>query len=201
MEKANERVSKYIIITPILVLGLVAIVAILLLHETQKIEVESFTLSNSLMDKAMQDMVAKLEYPSKTVLTTNKANIQKVLTTNKVEHENDSEWSTYVMTHYGADCNGCSGFTAEGIDVRNTTKYMGYRVLAVDRKVVPLGSIVEINDNGKIYEAIAIDTGGAIKGKKLDLLVSSEKESDRFGVKQIKLKVVREGWQDAKNKI
>ncbi|TVX86115.1 hypothetical protein FPZ44_23985 [Paenibacillus agilis] len=112
----------------------------------------------------------------------------------------EGEWETYRLTHYGMDCKGCSGITAAGIDVRNTTEYLGYRVLSVDKRRIPLGSIVVIKDGDTTYEAIAIDTGGAIKGNKLDLLVGSEKESNKLGVKNVQLKVVREGWQEKRQK-
>ena len=53
-----------------------------------------------------------------------------------------------------------------------------YRTIAVDPKVIPLGSRVEIN--GQIY--IAEDTGGAIKGNRIDMCVSSHAEAYRRGV-------------------
>lgn len=109
-------------------------------------------------------------------------------------------WDSYVLTHYTATCRGCSGFTRTEIDVRKTTEYHGYKVLSVDPRRIPLGSIVEIKDGDRTYKAIAIDTGGAIKGNKLDLLVGSNKEAVRLGKKNIKLRIVRRGWQDAKNK-
>ncbi|MGG4105244.1 3D domain-containing protein [Paenibacillus lautus] len=119
----------------------------------------------------------------------------------EVERKSEGSWDNYILTHYVATCPGCSGFTKEEIDVRNTTEYRGYRVLSVDENRIPLGSIVEIKDGEKTYKAIAIDTGGAIKGNKLDLLVGSYKEAINLGKKTIKLRIVRRGWQDAKNKI
>ena len=82
-------------------------------------------------------------------------------------------------TAYTASCNGCSGITAMGIDVRNTTTYNGYGIIAVDTSVIPLGTIVSIN--GRKY--IAGDTGGAIKGNKIDVLVGSVNEATQFGRK------------------
>lgn len=109
-------------------------------------------------------------------------------------------WETYKLTHYTANCKGCSGYTATEVDVRNTTAYQGYRVLSVDPRKIPLGSVVEIKDGSRTYKAIAIDTGGAIKGNKLDLLVGSYKEAIQLGKKNIKLRIVRSGWGDAKSK-
>lgn len=78
------------------------------------------------------------------------------------------------MTAYGSDCIGCSGITASG-----TVPEKG-RTIAVDPDVIPLGSEVMID--GQVY--IAEDTGGAIKGKKLDLFVGTEADSVQYGVQQ-----------------
>lgn len=82
-------------------------------------------------------------------------------------------------TAYTATCKGCSGITAMGIDVRNSTTYQGYGIIAVDTRVIPLGTKVSIN--GRKY--IAGDTGGAIKGNKIDVLVGSVDEALQFGRK------------------
>lgn len=78
------------------------------------------------------------------------------------------------MTAYGSDCIGCSGITASG-----TVPEKG-RTIAVDPDVIPLGSEVMID--GQVY--IAEDTGGAIKGNKLDLFVGTEADSIQYGVQQ-----------------
>lgn len=91
------------------------------------------------------------------------------------------------ITHYGPDCKGCSGVTAAGYDVRNTTyyddpEYGTVRVVALD-KTYPLYTIIRVNDykNGPIT-AIVLDRGGAIKGNKLDLLVESEAVAYSLGI-------------------
>lgn len=78
------------------------------------------------------------------------------------------------MTAYGSDCIGCIGITASG-----TVPEKG-RTIAVDPNVIPLGSEVMID--GQVY--IAEDTGGAIKGNKLDLFVGTEADSVQYGVQQ-----------------
>ena len=78
------------------------------------------------------------------------------------------------MTAYGSDCIGCSGTTASG-----TVPEIG-RTIAVDPDVIPLGSEVMID--GHIY--IAEDTGGAIKGNKIDMFVGTEADSVQYGVQQ-----------------
>ena len=103
-------------------------------------------------------------------------------------------WQTFEATAYIALCNtGCTGITKTGIDVRNTITHKGKRIIAVDPSVVPLGSTVEIRlDDGKTIDAIAEDTGGDIKGHRIDLLVSTESIARKFGRQDVKLRIIEE---------
>ncbi|GEK32045.1 cell wall-binding protein YocH [Kurthia zopfii] len=94
-----------------------------------------------------------------------------------------SKTMTMKATAYTAECTGCSGITATGIDVRNSTP----KLIAVDPRVIPLGSKVWVEGYG---EAIAGDTGGAIKGNRVDLLVASHGEAMQYGVHTVQVKVL-----------
>ena len=71
-------------------------------------------------------------------------------------------------TAYTADCSGCSGVTATGINLK---KNPNTKVIAVDPNVIPLGTKVHVDGYGY---AIAGDTGGAIRGNKIDVFFSSQ---------------------------
>lgn len=86
------------------------------------------------------------------------------------------------LSAYIAHCQeGCTGTTRTGVDVTQSIYYKGYRVIATDPSVIPLNSIVEVSIGGKTFKAIAIDTGGAIVGNKVDLLVATERDAINFG--------------------
>jgi len=87
-------------------------------------------------------------------------------------------------TAYTAYCNGCSGVTATGINLRANPNL---KVIAVDPNVIPLGSKVWVEGYGY---AVAGDTGGAIKGNRIDVFVASKEEAYRFGRKQVKIRVL-----------
>ena len=64
------------------------------------------------------------------------------------------------------------GVTATGtVPVRDPN---GISTIAVDPRVIPLGSLVYVEGYGK---AVAADTGGAIKGNIIDVYVNSEQEA------------------------
>ncbi|PYZ94051.1 peptidoglycan-binding protein [Salipaludibacillus keqinensis] len=98
---------------------------------------------------------------------------------------NDAETTmTLEATAYTAYCDGCSGITYTGIDLRNNPNK---KVVAVDPDVIPLGSIVEVEGYGR---AIAGDIGGAIQGNRIDLHVATKDEAFEFGRKDVEVTVV-----------
>nr|WP_152419785.1 G5 and 3D domain-containing protein [Bhargavaea cecembensis] len=89
-----------------------------------------------------------------------------------------------TATAYTASCNGCSGITATGINLKANP---GAKVIAVDPRVIPLGSKVWVEGYGT---AIAGDTGGAIKGNKIDVFVPTKDQAYSFGRKKVKIKIL-----------
>ncbi|WP_051236117.1 3D domain-containing protein [Paenibacillus pinihumi] len=103
----------------------------------------------------------------------------------------ESEWHTFEATAYTANCRGCSGITKSGVDVRKTTEHGGRTVIAVDPRVIPLGSAVEIRlDDGTIIEGTAEDVGGAIKGARIDILHGSRSAAIEFGRQKVELRII-----------
>ncbi|WP_226585956.1 G5 and 3D domain-containing protein [Halobacillus litoralis] len=103
-----------------------------------------------------------------------------------VSRGNTSASKTLYMhaTAYTANCAGCSGITATGINLKaNPNK----KVVAVDPSVIPLGSRVWVEGYGY---AVAGDTGGAINGSRIDLFVPSKSEALRFGSRNVKVKIL-----------
>ena len=89
-----------------------------------------------------------------------------------------------TATAYTPNCNGCTGITATGVNVKSNPNM---KLIAVDPNVIPLGSKVWVEGYGY---AIAADTGGAIKGNKIDILVSSKSAAKNWGRKKVRIKVL-----------
>ena len=102
---------------------------------------------------------------------------------------------TLEATYYTAFCpTGCIGITKTGHDVKNRISVDGKRVVAVDPKIIPLYSELEITmPDGQKIEAIALDTGGDIKGNRIDILVKTRAEAYKLGRHDVKVKITKKG--------
>ncbi|MEE6453163.1 LysM peptidoglycan-binding domain-containing protein [Gottfriedia acidiceleris] len=91
---------------------------------------------------------------------------------------------TMEASAYTASCNGCTGITATGINLKENPNT---KVISVDPSVIPLGSKVNVEGYGV---AIAGDTGGAIKGKRIDVFIPNKQDAINFGRKQVKVTIL-----------
>lgn len=93
-----------------------------------------------------------------------------------------SGWMTFESTAYSMHEPGLSHKTASGVDLRKNP-----RVVAVDPSVIPLGSKVEIEGMG-VY--LAADTGGAIKGRIIDVHFSDVSKLRPWGRRNVNIRIV-----------
>ena len=83
-------------------------------------------------------------------------------------------------TGYTPNDPGCTGITATGIEAKRG-------VVAVDPDVIPMGTKLYIPGYG---HAVAADTGGAIKGHKIDLCYDTVTEAYQWGVRNVTVYIV-----------
>ncbi|WP_234447893.1 3D domain-containing protein [Viridibacillus soli] len=125
----------------------------------------------------------KTGYVSSKYLTSIKK-VSKSKTPSRSDEPSGGRTMYVTATAYTAFCNGCSGKTATGINLR---KNPNLKVIAVDPSVIKLGSKVWVEDYGY---AVAGDTGGAIKGNKIDVFIPNKQSVYNWGRKKIKIKVL-----------
>ena len=97
---------------------------------------------------------------------------------------NEGKTMTVEATAYTAYCEGCSGTTANGTNLRANPHL---KVIAVDPRIIPLGTKVWVEGYG---EAIAADTGGAIKGNKIDVFIPNLNNAYEWGRRTVTIKVL-----------
>ena len=106
-------------------------------------------------------------------------------TTTLTTPDSVTDLGNFTATHY-CSCAKCCG--TETGKTATGTQATAERTIAVDPKIIPLGSKVIINN--KVY--IAEDTGGAIKGNRIDIYCESHQEALKLGVKKVKVYLIKE---------
>src|SRR5699024_9646567 len=139
-------------------------------------EVESLESEVDELTKELKATKRNLERKEKEVgesgSNANVNNSDNMLSSNSDSNGKVSETKgqTYEATYYSAFCStGCTGVTATGVDVSSSNYVRGKRVIAVDPNVIPLGSTVRVSTPNESFEALALDTGGDIKGNRIDI--------------------------------
>lgn len=144
---------------------------------TDGVETERVVLSEDVIKEPVEQVVR--------VGTKPKSKAKKSVVTNAGTTLDYSKKLTVTATAYTA---APGKRTASG-------RVAQYGVIAVDPKVIPLGTklYVESTDDGKSWQygyCVAGDTGGAIKGNKIDLYFNSRNECLQFGRKSAILYVL-----------
>lgn len=94
-------------------------------------------------------------------------------------------------TPYVATAYSLKGRTASG-------RMVSRGLIAADPSVLPLGSRVRLEHPGYSGEYLVADTGGAIRGRRIDIWIPSTREAMRFGRRTVKLTVLSYGARRSK---
>lgn len=132
--------------------------------------------------KEKQDLLAKVKGEKSqftTVLAQIKERIRQIQPPGLIL---TGEWDMVATAYFsgGGGLNG-NGITAIGLQAKKG-------IVAVDPKVIPLGTKLYIPGYG---EALAADTGGWIKGSRIDLVFESLEDCYRYGRRKIKVYLVQ----------
>ena len=92
--------------------------------------------------------------------------------------EGEGESQDFRATAYSL-----KGRTASG-------EYVRSGIIAADPKVLPLGTVVHIRAGRYTGTYTVKDTGGRIKGRKVDIYIPNYKEAKAFGNRRVKVKVI-----------
>lgn len=104
-----------------------------------------------------------------------------------IEVEKEVEWYYFIVSGYSANdpVQGTNNITATGKEIKEG-------MVAVDPKVIPLGTKIEIKDMG-IF--IAEDTGGKINGNRIDIYFDTKKEAKEFSRKGIWVRIIDNSYE------
>jgi len=99
----------------------------------------------------------------------------------------EPEKRLFTVTAYSAS-DSIQGTTTKSAMGDNIFEYP-FKICAVDPNVIPLGSIViVIMPDGKEEVFVARDTGGAIQGEHIDILMGSKEAAQTFGTQTLQIR-------------
>lgn len=157
-------------------------------ENTKKTESKNTEKSESTSVESAESAVEKTSTKKSTPKaekTVAKAEKKSTKSSSKPSSNDSIKEFSMQATAYTAKCTGCSGITATGINLNNNPNA---KVVAVDPSVIPLGSRVWVSGYG---EAIAGDTGGDIKGNRIDLHYPNKKAAYAFGRGNVTVKILK----------
>ncbi|WP_203247258.1 3D domain-containing protein [Sporosarcina beigongshangi] len=143
--------------------------------------------------KAWNNLKSTTIHPNQKLAVVSKGNAAKQATTSKAVAKTPSRSTTDKVVKeftvsasaFTANCNGCSGLTATGINLKSNPDM---KVIAVDPNIIKLGTKVYVEGYGY---AVAGDTGGSIKGNKIDVFFPTKAEAYKWGRKNVKIKILK----------
>ena len=141
--------------------------------------------AQQLAEQRKQPVVA--EQPSAPKNDSNSNSNTNTSTVKEVSKSNESTNNAkelYVSATAYSHESSITGLTATGYNIKANPNM---KLIAVDPSVIPLGTKVWVEGYG---EAIAGDTGGAIKGHKIDVLMPSSAQAISWGRKTVKIVIL-----------
>ena len=129
--------------------------------------------------KAALEVEGQIPESNETAVTVSTASVNAVL----AGSEGIAPAQTYSATAYSL-----RGRTASGQPVTRG-------LIAADPRVLPLGTRVRLNAGQWSGEYIVADTGGAIRGRRIDIWTPSTREARQFGRRAGKLTVLSFPWR------
>ncbi|WP_346939713.1 3D domain-containing protein [uncultured Clostridium sp.] len=186
-----------------------------LIKEVQPIAFETETRKNSELNQDVEEVVQDGSNGERTITTevvyengkeVNRRVVKEVVSKNPINkiidigtlavvrpsrggNSQDFAYSSMIScmsTAYTSDRGDSGTVTATGTTVRRNPD--GYSTVAVDPRVIPLGTKLYIEGYGL---AIAEDTGGAIVGNKVDVYVDSYDEAVNWGRRQVNVYILK----------
>jgi 3D (Asp-Asp-Asp) domain-containing protein len=146
---------------------------------------ELATIVTTASVKPSDSSTATLKKPvSNVIAKTPIAKTETPKTPSRSSTDNVVKEFTVEATAYTAYCEGCSGITKTGINLRANPEL---KVIAVDPTVIELGTKVYVEGYGY---AVAGDIGSAIKGNRIDVFIPTTSEAFKWGRKNVKITIL-----------
>lgn len=151
-----------------IVLGLIVLAIPMRFWYSQQIVIKETIVRENKLENELTQSIKNFTELEKMYLELKQENIE-------LKEQSDIVWDKYTITAYTRYDEGCNNITSIGIDLNEDwTKYFNF--VAVDPKYIPYGKTIFIKINDEIIEALAVDYGYKIKGKRIDYYCNNLEE-------------------------
>lgn len=160
-------------------------------EQTKKIEEQDSQIKNyeSKISELEKELNFKKQKKGSDVKKTNNIEKPKIETKQEKKNGRTITVEATAYTNHPSE-NGTYGgkvVTRTGYDISSNITYNGLGIIATDPSVIPLNSIVEIEGLGTY---IALDTGSAIQGNRIDILMANSTLTDNWGRRNVNVTIL-----------
>ncbi len=161
------------------IFSLVALIGFMFYFQSTAIAEDTFSIANDSPRNIQLDQIQENNNQINTQQNNQQENtIEPILNNNINNNPVLSEGRSFRATAY---C--LKGRTASGGSVRRG-------IVAADRRVLPLGTRIQISAGAYSGTYTVTDTGGAVRGRTIDIWMPSCSEANRFGRRTILVSVL-----------
>lgn len=160
------------------IFSMVALIGFLFYFQSTAIAEDTFSIANDSTRNVQLDQIQENNNQINTQQNNQQENIIEPILDNSINSSVLSEGRSFRATAY---C--LKGRTATGGSVRRG-------IVAADRRVLPLGTRIQVSAGSYSGIYTVADTGGAVKGRVLDIWMPSCAEANRFGRRNVLVSIV-----------
>ena len=177
--KPNRRNILLIIIINI-VLGLIVLAVPIRIWHSQQITLKETAAREDRLEDELEQSIQNFVELEEMYSELKKENMEL-----KEANKEIVDWQEFICTGYSNNDGeqGTNGITAIGFKTDCELP-----IIAVDPKIIKLYSVVEIEGLGGF---VALDTGGAIKGNRIDILFENKEQALNFGRQKLMVRVIK----------
>ncbi len=173
-----------------ILLGIIALVGFLFYYQPTAEAKPIFESEIDLQNNLQQQIIQQNNLQQQQIIQPENQTSQQTNTSQKPEiqenEESNSEENNEIAMearNFRATAYCLKGRTASGSSVRRG-------IVAADPRILPLGTRIQLDAGSYSGTYTVADTGGAVRGRVLDVWVPNCVEANRFGRKRVKVSVL-----------
>ena len=183
-----------------ILLGVIALVGFLFYYQPTAEAKPIFESEIDLQNNIQQQIIQQNNIQQQTIIQQNNIQQQLIQQDNQPTRQTNNSQKSEIRQNEESNTEENSEMAAEVRNFRATAYCLKGRtasgssvrrgIVAADPRVLPLGTRIQLNAGSYSGTYTVADTGGAVRGRVLDVWMPSCAEANRFGRKRVKVSVL-----------